>query len=97
MNNQRIAYIVAVVIVNILKAVEIDKHHALRLVLRVFAYLIKTFDQRPPVWQAAQPVGHGNIARQLFAARQLVKPEAAEENKQQDQPRCHDGDQPNIV
>ena len=76
-----IADVVTVVIINVLKAVEIDKHHALRLIARIFTNLIKPFDQRPPVRQAAQPVGHGGMTRHAFATRQFVQPEAAEQDK----------------
>ena len=95
--NQRIADVVPVVIVNVFKAVEVDKHHALQLVLRSFTHHVEALNQRPPVGQPAQPVGHGDGARQLFPARQLIQPQAAKEDEQQDQAGGHQRDQANAA
>ena len=57
MGNKRVADLMPVVVVDILKPVEINKHHALGLMLRLIALLIQPPDQRPAVGQLAEPVG----------------------------------------
>ena len=97
MADQSVAHIVAIVIIHILKTVQIDKHHALHIVLTRVAHLAEPQQQRTPVGQAAEPVNQGDLPRLTFAAGQLIHAEAAEQNKQQDQAGGHPGDQPHTA
>ena len=58
-------------VINIFKAIKIDKHHRFHVAIATLADALQLFNQRTAVGQMAQPVGQRNFSRLAFPARQL--------------------------
>ncbi|MNZ75273.1 hypothetical protein D3C78_937470 [compost metagenome] len=86
-NNEFIAHVMAVNIIHILKAVQIDKDHGFYVDIAAQTHPFQLFDQRASIRQMAQPVGTCHASGLIFTTGEFVQPHAAHQNEQQNQRR----------